>query len=83
MAQSSDAQNLGQRRFLLDQSNLSPDELDSLMSSSGKKSSVCVISALQSKAAVGSFFHVVGVTEVLVSDAQTGVLSLWCTVFLN
>lgn len=37
MALSSTAQNLGQRRFLHDIHNLTPDELDSLMSSSGKK----------------------------------------------
>ena len=36
MAQSSTAQHLSQRRFLHDLHNLTPDELDSLMSSSGK-----------------------------------------------
>lgn len=36
LAQSSTAQNLNQRHFLYDLHNLSPDELDSLMSSSGK-----------------------------------------------
>lgn len=40
MAQRSTAQNLGKRRFLHDFHNLSPDELDSLMSSSGKKNSL-------------------------------------------
>lgn len=38
-AQSSVAQNLGRRRFLSDLHNLSPDEVDGLMSSSGKKNS--------------------------------------------
>lgn len=38
MAQSSTAQNLEQRRFLHDFHNLTPDELDGLMSSSGKNS---------------------------------------------
>ncbi len=39
VAQSSTAQNLGTRRFLHDLHNLSPDEIDGLMSSSGKKTS--------------------------------------------
>lgn len=40
LAQSSTAKNLNQRRFLNDLHNLSPDELDGLMSSSGKKNNL-------------------------------------------
>lgn len=36
VAQSSTAQNLGRRRFMKDLNDLTPDELDGLMSSSGK-----------------------------------------------
>lgn len=36
VAQSGTAQNLGRRRFSKDIHNLSPDELDGLMSTSGK-----------------------------------------------
>lgn len=37
VAQSATAQNLGRRRFMKDINDLTPDELDGLMSSSGKK----------------------------------------------
>lgn len=37
VAQSSTAQNLGQRRYMTDLHNLSPDEIDGLMSSSGEE----------------------------------------------
>lgn len=37
--QSSTAQNLDRRRFMHDDQDLSPDELDGLMSSSGEKNS--------------------------------------------
>lgn len=58
MLQSSTAQNLNQRRFLHDFHNLSPDELDSLMSSSGKKNNQHHLCIKYIKPAVKTFTQV-------------------------
>lgn len=58
MVQSSTAQNLNQRRFLHDFHNLRPDELDSLMSSSGKKNNQHHLCIKYIKPAVKTFAQV-------------------------
>lgn len=82
MAQSSTAQNLNQRRFLHDFHNLSPDELDSLMSTSGKKNNQRHLCIKWIKSAVETFTQG-RVVEVIYSDTQMDVLSLWYTIFLK
>lgn len=81
-AQSSAAQNLGRRRFTKDQQNLSPDEIDGLMSSGGKRKA-----SLMKTLNLRSELHIKTVMAVSLvfqsSKSQRVALSSWCIVFLS
>lgn len=84
-AQSSMAQNLGRRRFLHDLHNLSPDEIDGLMSSSGEKNSpphkyikLKVRDANLNKWTNEEFYW-----NDLPFKSQRVVLSLWCIISMK
>lgn len=82
--QSSAAQTVSRRRFSNDLHNLSPDELDGLMSSSGKRNSPCCEYMCMLSLFYQLSHQVNSKRDIKISSYwQMVVLFLWCIIFLS